>query len=74
MLGADVDLLVEASLLLDLPVRGHEGRELDELLYLLGRQFGGALGAGLQVGDDSLLLQRGQDLLDSQDVGDLRNI
>jgi len=35
VLGADVDLLVEAALLLDLPVGRNEGGELGELIHLL---------------------------------------
>ena len=74
MLGADVDLLVEAALLLDLPVRGHEGRQLGQLLHLLGRELGSSIRASLEVSDDRLLLERGQDLLDSQDIGNLVEI
>ena len=57
MLGCDVDLFVEAALLLAFPVRGHQGCELGELIHLLGRQLRGALGAGFEVGDDSLFLE-----------------
>ena len=73
VLRTDVDLLVEAAILPDLPVRRDEGRELDQLVHLLGRQLGRALGAGLEVGDDGLLLERGQDLLHSQDISHLKD-
>ena len=43
MLGADVDLLVEAALLLYFPVRGHEGRQLGQLLHLLSRELGSSI-------------------------------
>ena len=43
MLGADVDLLVEAALLLNFPVRGHEGRQLGQLLHLLSRELGSSI-------------------------------
>jgi len=74
VLRTDVDLLVEAALLLDLPVRRDEGRELDQLLHLVLRQLGRALRAGLEVGDDGLLLERGQDLLHSQDISHLGDV
>ena len=70
MLGAVVHLLVKASLLVDLPVRRHQLRKLLQLLHLLGGQLGGALGLQ-EVSEESFLLNRGEDLLDSQDVGDL---
>ena len=72
MLGADVDLLVKAALLLDLPVGRDEGGELGELVHLLRTKLGRALRPGLEVGDDGLLLERGQNLLDRQDIRDLK--
>merc|ERR1740128_844957 len=71
VLRTDVDLLVEAALLLDLPVRRDEGRKLDQLLH---RQLGRALRAGLEVGDNGLLLERDQDLLHSQDISHLGDV
>merc|ERR1719348_2378570 len=74
MLRGLIYLLVEAPLLFHFSVRGHELGKLLELSQLIWSQLGSSIGTSLQVSQDSFLLQRGQNLLHSQNIGNLRQI